>query len=436
MGGTKWFLIGLAAFLVLIGVGVVITLLLIAGGRDEPDVDTASSVSDSGAGADESDEATGDSSDDDEPMTPADIFRAALDNTLQTKSLAYSYEYENNYEYDIPPGVAADDGAEGSVTGVSTIEYEFKGQDLDNPERRIIWQSVKLEFLETVDTTQAETDFVLELQTIHHQDNIYVALVDMTPTEYISPSGSLDVIDAVKDNWLKFTKGKGANEGVWLETSSEDYRLFEGTDIGRLLGFLHDEMNGVHREETELFVLNLLGTFSYADSPFAFGHLEDSAQRQRISDLLVRFIEEDAASPKPFVVEGCVQDSAEQVSCQFSATRDSTGEEQGPTAYAEILDLVQLSDVLPVPSQRIWSEARLEHDDIESYQASAVIDAERNLPLSFTSKTTYSRIIQAGEESTEVRGAGAQTTSYETFNQDLELNLPEKIRRLPDLLAN
>ena len=413
MGDRKWLFIGLPA---LLAVSVATALFFIVG-KDEPDANGTESVADvTGAYGNGQLEST-------------EAFRAAADNMLQLESLAYSYDHNAEHSYVLPAGLSRY-GGNASVGGVTEVKYEFKAQHLDNPEKRIVWQSVRLDISATAVEYQEITSFVLELETLHHQDQIYVRLVDMTPSEQVVPSVGNRAIDQLRGKWLRFTNGVVLG---WPEFLSEDYKRLEGTEVGRLLEFLHRELNGSYRGDAVFAFLNMLGTISYADSPLAFGYLEDPTARRRISGSLFRFSETDSEAPKPFVFDDCIRDSDKLITCQMSSMQDFVEEETRRESYMEIFELIQLSDVFPIPSRHLWAEALIDYDSIVSQRGALTIDAERNLPLSFTSESVVSGDRQVGGELIQVDGTNSQTTSYEIFNQDLRLSLPEKVTHLSEL---
>ncbi len=360
----------------------------------------------------------------DEEMLPEDsrlefqnIFQITSSNMLQTRSLAYEYSYTST-------NIVSDTEDQKLDVITDTTVYSFQAQHLDDPERRIVQQHI---ITGLVSEIQETINFHIELQTIRHQDNIYVKLVDAKLDQSVVATVTPQAVDALKGKWLKFT----LEEGVWAEMSGDDFRRLSNTEIGQLLQYMHQELTATSIDENAMTApLRFLGIFSYADSPFVFGYLDKPDVRQRIFENLVYFRDknDDTTPDQYFIIDDCMQEDS-QLTCQTASQLGIIAPEAFSDFYKDILDEVRLSDLILLPDLDSLKRSITDAENLETHQGEVIIDTNQHLPLRAMSET-----VSTHEDLTiKVRSTNSQITSYKNFNQDLKLTIPKNVTPLSEL---
>ncbi len=353
----------------------------------------------------------------DEPPTDFEsVFQATVDNVLQTKHLAYTY----NYSLSSMSEISTDNAVSRATDAFSIqVKYSFRARNLEDYEHRIVQQDIKYElFGEITD----EPHISMDLSVIRHQNNLYVKLLGMSFDESSSEMTD-EAIAILQGRWFKFT----FINNVWAELESDDFYYLRDGNTGSLLQFLHWMATADYTGEgTVVIPLHFWAVTSYMDSPFVFGYLDDSEHRQRIYKALVRFgNDSQPIANRLFIVNDCVE-SDSNLTCQIEHELSSLHKAVLFEIYEGILDSVHLSDIVRIPSSSVLEEIIIGSEYIIDYQGEAVIDTDRHLPVKITSKTVA---VLAGQR----KITGSHEIIYESFDEDLELVLPSDVASLADL---
>lgn len=355
---------------------------------------------------------------DEEPTDFEPIFQMTMDNILQTKNLAYTY----NYFLSNRPEISTDNAVGRSTDTFSMeVKYRFRARNLEDYEHRIVQQDIKYElFGEIADEPHISIDFSV----MKHKNNLYVKLLDMSFSEL---SGKIpdEAITALQGKWLKFT----FINNVWVELESDDFYYLRDSETGYLLQYLHWVATADYTGEGAVVIpLHFWAMSSYMDSPFAFGYLDDLEHRQRIYEALVHFGDDSQsiATDKLFVINDCVENASSSLTCQIGYRLSSLNKAFLFDIYEGILDSVHLSDIVRIPPPPVLEKIIIGSENIIDYQGEAVIDTDRHLPVKITSKT--SAVLDDQRQITS-----SHEIIYESFDEDLELVLPSDVTSLSDL---
>ena len=355
---------------------------------------------------------------------PETVVLAAADNMLRTKALYYEYEYSSHIQ-----ALVNNDPASEVRLGIE-VTYRFRGENLDDPRRRIVAEGIYLQLLPAGD---ASAPYLLEVQTVEHQDDFYIQLVDMSPHELAAPGITQAAIDQLKGKWLRFTPAPGA----WLELQGADFERLRTTEVGRLLRFLEFETVGLPEtteEITFLGPLNFFSLFGYSDFPLAFGYLEEAAERRRIIDRLVSFQGDGNGQAASTVSDDCVEAGERRLSCGVVSNPAFLDADLFRRTYQDVVDAVALNGVITIPSAAIIDTLRVDPEVIVAEEAAIVFDTEAYLPVSGVSETLTAH-QQAGisGEGLTVNSQNRSKTSYISWNQELNLTLPAAVTPLSEL---